>query len=176
MHARMKFLLLCLVTFGIEAMCVEQVHASDTLFEWMQGCWEGAGQRASRVSDRVSILKAHTQARVQDSGRLDSHNELIDETAGKSYVRDYWVRASGEGYELGNAGSDVVGSRGQLDLVRRQFHSTQDLGGGWRIESRTEFDPEAGRAHYIENGYRDSTELYETHIQYYRLKDEDCRE
>ncbi len=166
---------ICLAVSGIEA---SRANDGIQLFQWMSGCWSGEGQRNSKVSDRVSRITARACATCSAS-RLDSHNEIRDEGLGKDYLTDYWVmpaEGSTTQFQLGKGGVKRSASNGIFDPLLKQFQSTQDLGGGYRIVSRTEFDPEAGRSVYTEQGYREATELYETRIEYTRVTEARCSE
>ena len=144
------------------------VMAADALFERMQGSWNAQGQRTQSISGRKTRIEARVHASVKGD-TLYSHSELTETPADaggspRTYVRDYWIRATANGaYEFGI--EEKVTAVGHFDGSTLTVE--QNLGGesGYIIRSQTRFN--ATGSEYDEVFWSGTRQLAQTHLRYW---------
>ncbi len=127
--------------------------ANASLFQWMQGSWQGSGERVFYATGQRVQIEAQVSSGVV-SEVLISQNDiretivLEDGTLGatREYRRVYWIREKGDPttgvYELGYGEDTSIppASTGRLD--GNSLEVEQKMGDAFLIRSRTEFLPD----------------------------------
>jgi len=158
----------------------------DPLLSQMQGEWVGRGYRLFPQGQKKALLEAQVRSTLEASGKLVSRNRVIelpsnpitDPTEPKEYVRLYWVRLKKAGessdapryYDLGYGSGDAV-DRPSAEGVfsQNRLIVMQRVGGGYRVESRTDFiSPD--ESIYSEKAWSGDELLAETEIHYSRVR------
>ena len=142
----------------------------------MEGHWHGHGVRNYPISGRQVQVDAEVQTSyevIRGQTALVSQNQITESasnTPPRTYQSTYWVRPSegvpqSDHYELGAQGSDQAGSTGVL-TSDGGFEVEQDLGNGYVVRSRTEFQQD--RTIYSDTFTVGNEIQSQTHIEYRR--------
>jgi hypothetical protein len=162
------------------------IQEPDPLLSRMEGEWLGRGFRVFSQGKKKVLLEVQVRSSVDQAGVLLSRNRVLESpsmpgafsTEAKEYERLYWVKFKRAGefenaprfYALGYGAIDA-GERPSAEGVFAQniFSVLQRVGGGFRVESRTEFFPDGGSV-YSEKAWNGEELLAETEIQYQRVR------